>query len=358
MVNPFAWSFPIGRLSGITMRVHIFFPVVAIALIMRASVHEKAAVGIWMDAAMIVGLLFLTVLLHEFGHCFAARRVGGDAQDILLWPLGGLAAVDVPHTPRANFLVAAAGPAVNFAICVGCALALAFCFNTAWQPPWNIFSWPMFVDQPGLVTLTRWSGGVDPVTSVPAVIIARLFWVSWMGFVINVVLVGFPLDGGRMFQALVWPYAGYAQSMRYAIYAGFVTMIVVMLASVVMNEVLPLLLAWFIFTACSQQWLMLEQGGEDSLFGYDFSQGYTSLERDQERDVPPPPPPPKKVGFFQGWLQRRAERKRQRDAERQEAEERRMDELLDKIQREGKHALTDEEQRFLKRVSERYKNRH
>jgi hypothetical protein len=88
------------------------------------------------------------------------------------------------------------------------------------------------------------------------------------------------------------------------------------------------------------------------VFGYDFSQGYTSLERDE-----PPPPRKRRPNFWQRWLQRRAARKLQAEAERREAEERRMDELLEKIQREGKQALTDEENRFLKRVADKYRNR-
>ena len=64
------------------------------------------------------GLLFLSILLHEFGHCFAARSVDGDATEVLLWPLGGLAYCDVPHTPRANLITALGGPAVNLGLCV------------------------------------------------------------------------------------------------------------------------------------------------------------------------------------------------------------------------------------------------
>src|SRR5205085_6205411 len=103
----------------------------------------------------------------------------------------------------------------------------------------------------------------------------------------------------------------------------------------------------FIYVACKQQWIQLETGSEDTLFGYDFSQGYTSLERDQ-----PPPPRKRRPNFFQRWLQRRAARKLQREQEQQAADESRMDELLEKIQREGKQALTDEEHRFLKRVAD------
>src|SRR5262245_47413167 len=358
MRDPFTWSFPLGRLFGIAVKVHLLFPLVALGLILRVVYTKEAVPGIWVDAALVVFLLFFSVLLHELGHCFAARRVGGDAQEILLWPLGGLAAIDVPHTPRAHFLTAAAGPAVNLFICVGCVLALAFCFDHAWQPPWNPFWAPLYINAPGLIELGRWDGVWTYTDNVATVMLARLFFVNWFLFLLNVVLIGYPLDGGRMFQSLLWPYAGYRQAPLYAVYAGFVTMFVTIVFSWVVNEVMPLFLAWFIYESCKKQWIMLETGGEDSLFGYDFSQGYTSLERDQDReDAPPPAPPPKKPGFWQRWLQRRAERKRQKEAERQEAEERRMEELLEKIQREGKQALTDEEQRFLKRVAERYKHR-
>ena len=73
--------------------------------------------------------------------------------------------------------------------------------------------------------------------------------------------------------------------------------------------------------------------------------------------APPPKPREKKLSFWQRWLQRRAERKRQRDMEQQLAEESRMDELLDKIGRLGKESLTTEERRFMDRVSARYRNR-
>jgi stage IV sporulation protein FB len=185
------------------------------------------------------------------------------------------------------------------------------------------------------------------------ILVAQFLWVNWFGVLLNVLLIGFPLDGGRMFQALLWPRLGYRQSMLYAITAGFVVMLIVGIFALWKNEVLILFLALWIYLACKHQWLVLETGGEESLFGYDFSQGYTSLEKDQ-----PPPPRRRRPNFFQRWLQRRAARKLQREQERQLAEEQRMDQLLDKIQRFGKDALTEEEHRFLKRVADKYRNRH
>src|SRR5438876_552135 len=113
MRDPLSWSLPLGRLFGILIRVHILFPFVALGLVLRAAATETNPPGTWLIATGVVALLFLSVLLHEFGHCFGARLVDGDAHEILMWPLGGLAYVEVPHTARANFIMVAAGPLVN-----------------------------------------------------------------------------------------------------------------------------------------------------------------------------------------------------------------------------------------------------
>ena len=184
------------------------------------------------------------------------------------------------------------------------------------------------------------------------ILLARLFLVNWFLFLFNLVLVGFPCDSGRMLQCILWPNFGYRQATLFAIRAGFVTMFAVIIASIVIFDPLLMLFALFIYISCKQEWIVLETGGEDSLFGYDFSQGYTSLERDE-----PAPPKPKQPNFIKRWLQRRAERKAQLEQELQIAEEQRMDQLLDKIARHGKESLTDEEQVFLNRVAKRYRKK-
>src|SRR5208283_5102985 len=60
--------------------------------------------------------LFVIVLLHEFGHSLACRQVGGTANTIVLWPLGGVAFVDPPQRPGATLWSIAAGPLVNVAL--------------------------------------------------------------------------------------------------------------------------------------------------------------------------------------------------------------------------------------------------
>jgi stage IV sporulation protein FB len=354
MRDPLTWSMPLARVFGITIRVHVLFPFVAVGIILREAFRDKAPSNLWVEAAIVMGLLFLAVLLHEFGHCFGARLVDGDAHEVLLWPLGGLASIDVPHTPRAHFLTAAAGPLVNLLLCVvmGCVLA-----TWSIRPPLNPLWIPIRYTEGAVIPpdLYTWHG--DPLTETTSpyantwvILLARFFWVNWLLFLLNVLLIGFPMDGGRLFQCLLWPRLGFREATRVAIGAGFITVLIVGVFAIVKQETLFLLLALFIYVTCRQQLIALETGGEESLFGYDFSQGYTSLERDQ-------PAARRRPGFLKRWFQKRAALRLQREQEVRESEERRMDELLEKVQREGLQALSDEERRFLTRVSARYRNR-
>ena len=284
MRDPFTWSFPVGRMFGITVRVHLLFPIFALGMILR-TVHAINVPGVWIDASILMGLTFLSVLLHEFGHCFMARSVGGDANEVLLWPLGGLANVDVPHSARANFLVTAGGPLVNLVICLVSGLALVFAFEQSWWPPFNPLVWSLCPTSlaPGQIFMTHWDGSLEPISHLAApVILGQIFWVNWGLFLFNVLILGYPLDGGRMLQAGLWPFVGYRQATMCAVFSGFIFMILILIVSFGWNEVMLLLLAVFIYTACKQQWIILETGGEDSLFGYDFSQGYTSLEKERQ----------------------------------------------------------------------------
>jgi Zn-dependent protease len=366
MRDPFIWSIPLGRLFGITIRVHILYPIITLGLILRVSYPTSSyqpPEGAWLGMLAVSGLLLLTVVLHEFGHCFAARAVDGDASEILIWPLGGLANVDIPHAPRPHFITAAAGPAVNFVLCCICATLLAFtCAEGPLQPPWSPMWYPFRAILssgasivPNSVHMSGWDGQTVLATSTWAVMLARMFWLNWLLFWINVLLIGFPLDGGRMLQAILWRYFGYSQATRSVCYTGFGVMILVGILAIWMNELLTLCVAAFIYVACRNQLIMLEVGGEEGVFGYDFSQGYTSLERDQ------PPADGIKVrraSWWKRWQQARAAKKVQREMEQRESEERRLDELLEKVQRQGINALTDEERRFMKRVSDRYRNRN
>lgn len=108
-------SFPIGRLFGITVRLHALFVLMLVLVLL-----------LWPRLALALPILFGCVLLHELGHGLVAQRFGIRVLDITLWPLGGMARMStIPEDPRIEASIAIAGPAVNFALA---ALALPFLF--------------------------------------------------------------------------------------------------------------------------------------------------------------------------------------------------------------------------------------
>src|SRR5829696_1439772 len=107
------WSWRIARVAGIDIHVHATF------LLLLAWVGAQGWQGTrsWVGAAAGIGyvlLLFVIVVLHEYGHALTARRYGIATQDITLLPIGGVARLErMPREPRQELVVALAGPAVN-----------------------------------------------------------------------------------------------------------------------------------------------------------------------------------------------------------------------------------------------------
>jgi Zn-dependent protease len=396
MRDPMSWALQVFRAYGIPVKVHIFFIVITLGLFLRQVLSKDNPVW-WVDVlAFTVLLPFVIVLLHEFGHCFGARFVGGEAKEILMWPLGGLAYVDVPHTPRANFIATAAGPAVNVGICLVCTVVLAV---AGFLPNANPLSNPYvseiknFQDgrvytsqyglkvykpgsaeavpqqalldasikssETGLRERVTWRpetadqlagimGGERAVAPVWVIWVQWTFWLSWLLFLFNLI-PAYPLDGGRLLQEFIWARTDYRRGVVVASYSGFGVAILFLIISIAANEALFMGLALFMLYMSSMALHQLET--EDGPFGYDFSAGYTSLEKDDE-----PPPRPKKVGWFTRWRQARRARQLQREAEERVRDEQRMDQILEKIARTGKESLTDEERRFLERYAARRRN--
>jgi Zn-dependent protease len=402
MRDPMSWSIPAFRAFGVQVRIHIFFFIIAIGLFLRQITLPQYDNVWWLDIFLLtVVVLFVSVLLHEFGHCFGARYVGGEARDILIWPLGGLAFTDVPHRWRALFTTVAAGPAVNLLICLFCAAVIAV---SGYLPNLNPFADPyrneitsyrhhrtegshyagVLIYKPGTneqpsdkeidarreaykkqhgveatprpsnapayrayVAEMGFEWGVAPAWVVWA---QRIFWLNWLLFLFNLI-PAYPLDGGQMLQALVWARTDHRRGVVVASYTGFAFAILFLIVSIAANEALFLGLALFMLYSASVKLMQLET--EEGPFGYDFSAGYTSLEKDDDDE---PAPRPKRPGYVRRWLDARKARRIARETEQRQREDERVDELLEKIARSGKGSLTEEEKRFLERVSARRRN--
>src|SRR5580704_12716439 len=109
MGNLTAGSFPLFRIAGIQVYLHWTWLLIAyFEIVNRANRYQSMAWNVIEYLA-----LFGIVLLHEFGHALACRQVGGQANRIMLWPLGGVAFVQPPPRPGALLWSIAAGPLVN-----------------------------------------------------------------------------------------------------------------------------------------------------------------------------------------------------------------------------------------------------
>src|SRR4051812_17071067 len=125
-------SFTLGRIAGIDVKIHAtFFLLLAwIGFVHYRSGGMPAAI----DGVLFVLLIFLLVVLHEFGHALAARHYGITTRDITLLPIGGLARLErMPDEPREEVVVALAGPAVN--VVIAAALALSIGLSGGWPDP-------------------------------------------------------------------------------------------------------------------------------------------------------------------------------------------------------------------------------
>lgn len=104
-------SFPICRVFGVPIRVHIMLPLVAGLAALSAGLSGAGAWGIVFAIVVNGPLLLLTVWCHEMGHVTAARRCGFLPDHILLWPLGGLAYISKEGiTPKEQIFVSVSGP--------------------------------------------------------------------------------------------------------------------------------------------------------------------------------------------------------------------------------------------------------
>lgn len=400
MRDPMSWSIPAFRAFGVQVRVHIFFFIITIGLFLRQITLPQYDNVWWLDIFLLtVVVLFGSVLLHEFGHCFGARYVGGEARDILIWPLGGLAFTDIPHRWKALFTTVAAGPAVNVLICLACAAVITASgylpnLNPLADPYRNEMTryglrrvetsqyavklykpgtnqepgseelmarlreyekrhgtsrLPKVTDREEYDAAVRELGFERAVVPPWVLWLQRVFWLNWLLFLFNMI-PAYPLDGGQLLQSLVWSRTDHRRGVVVASYTGFAFAIIFLIVSIAVNESLFLGLALFMLYSASVRLMQLE--ADEGPFGYDFSAGYTSLERDDEE----PAPRPKRPSYFKRWWDARKARKIARETEQRQREDERVDALLEKIARSGKGSLTEEEKRFLERVSSRRRN--
>jgi Zn-dependent protease len=190
----FRSSFQLARISGIRIGVGASWFFVLFLYIYWFTPYFHEVLGGSRTTAYLVTVasvlsFFFSLILHELGHAFVARRNGLQVLGIELWAFGGITRTSgAMESPGPEFRVAAAGPAVTLAVIlasVGVGAALAS----------NHHFFDIAVGNSG-------------VRSTPAVV-----WLSWVASLNLLVLVlnlvpAFPLDGGQIAHALLWRVTG------------------------------------------------------------------------------------------------------------------------------------------------------
>jgi Zn-dependent protease len=343
-------SFPIGRYFGIGVRVHILFVLLVIFEIWPSARLSEQGVGAgeqMLGNLRRIALLFGSVLLHEFGHCFGCRAVGGRADNILMWPLGGLAYVDPPRRPWPEFVTVACGPLVNVVLASASYLIL-LAWLSADRMPVSLDPFTMWRD------IYWWLYHDDIVVRL----LADLFVVNYVLLLFNVLLIFYPFDGGRIVQVILWVWLGYGRSMVIATTLGMYGAVIVAGVGIWKGQLLLVLIAVMGFMTCWQQRKMLKYADAyepdgDARFAaaYETQSGgrgawFTGSASDQATAAA------RRPGKVARWRAERAAKQAEAQRRRAQADEAEIDRILDKVRAQGLPSLTQRERDVLQRATE------
>jgi Zn-dependent protease len=222
------WSISAGRLFGVELRIHLtFFILLLFIWFTDSSASHSASVG--PRGLALLGIIFISVVLHELAHSLVGMRAGIPAKAVILLPIGGVTLMDetrqslqpASETWRRDIRIAMVGPLVNLLIA---AIAGALLTSTVpgirlWQEPY--------------------------ITS--SNLLRSLVWTNiWLGL-INL-LPAYPLDGGRVLRAMFARKMDPVRATRRAVSIGQTFATLFMLVGMLKNPWLSLI-GFFLFVA-------------------------------------------------------------------------------------------------------------
>ncbi len=210
-------SLHLFRIAGIDVFLSWYWFLVAVYEI-NQRVGQYSSIG-WNVAEYLA--LFLIVLLHEFGHALACRQVGGTANRIVLWPLGGVAYVNPPQRPGATLWSIAAGPLVNVVLL------------------------------PVLVFISGVTGKLAGAAAIPGAhkLAQSVLYIN-IGLLAFNLLPIYPLDGGQILRSLLWFVIGRAKSLMATVIVGFIGVAGMIALAVWVRSIWYGVLAAFILLNC------------------------------------------------------------------------------------------------------------
>jgi len=216
-------SFHLFRVFGIDIFLHWSWFVVALIEIQNRSGSYTSMTWNILEYLSLFGI----VLMHECGHALACRQVGGRADQIVLWPLGGVAYVDPPPRPGATLWSIAAGPLVNVVLMPLLLIAVFAARKAGWPD-----------------SAPNEFGFIKSITYINA------------GLLIFNLLPIYPLDGGQILRSLLWFIVGRARSLMIATIIGFIGVAGLIGLALLQRSFWIGLMAVFILMNCWRGWVV------------------------------------------------------------------------------------------------------
>jgi Zn-dependent protease/CBS domain-containing protein len=216
------YSFKIGSAWGIPIELHVTFILLIAAVLFLSSLSLK------FDTFFIVLFLFVFVVFHELAHSIIARHYGIKVRKIILYPIGGVSEIEeIPDNPSQEWRMAVAGPLTSLVLGVAL-LAVSLAIS------------------PQAFTITLF-------TTIPGNFLTRLASLNILLGVFNLI-PAFPMDGGRVFRALLAERLKYSDATRYAVYLGRIFGIaMVVVGFLVPNYFLLILVGIFVYIGASEE---------------------------------------------------------------------------------------------------------
>ncbi len=225
-------SLTIFKLFGIDVKVHWSFLLI---LVYGAVAFSGSRAGVAVGAlygVVLMLLIFFCVTLHELGHSVVAQNFKIKVNSIMLLPIGGVATMErMPDEPWHEFLIAIAGPAVNFLLALillpVTLLAVGADIRSAGAP--DLWTYLRTLQEPGVTSLLT--------NLLSANILLALF---------NL-LPAFPMDGGRILRALLALAMPYVKATRMAVMVGRIMAVLLAIWGVASFNVVLMLIAFFVY---------------------------------------------------------------------------------------------------------------
>jgi Zn-dependent protease len=211
----FGSAYRIATVAGIPIRIHISLLLIVLILGLRFG---------WVSGTLLGVALVLSIVLHELGHSAVAIRSGCRVRSITLLCIGGAAQMEeIPSRPRAELLMAVAGPAVSLVLGLS------------------------------VLMLGLRLPGLPEVRGTPLNLV-ELIGVVNLGLVAFNLLPAFPMDGGRVLRAALTPRLGRLKATFIAARVGKIIAVLFGVRGFFTYDWILVVIAFFVFTAASNEY--------------------------------------------------------------------------------------------------------